>query len=188
MILKNSNIKKAKSLAKTPHPPTPWLVQTQTLGVVFAFNTDTHLDTLSKHYVSLFREHGLGQHVDIVVILDKGIFTLSARIKNIQGWNFAIWEGLGGPAAEGSHIAVAQAEFGEYSLDAFLRILLAHLIFFRDKVDHPGFNWSDFPSKGQQKLTYLTSITLEKDEKKKKQKLEEYKEEVRKEFEKNPVQ
>lgn len=176
------NIQETKRLAKTKHPPTTRLVQTQTYGVIFAFSTDTKLDTLSKHYTSLFQERGLGLHPDLVVILDKGILTLSAKLKGIEGWSPVIWEGEGGVNAEGSHIAISQADYAEFSLDAFLRLLLAHLIFYRDRVDHPGFNWSTFPGGGQQKLTYLTSVTLEKDPTKKENILLKYTEEVKKEF------
>lgn len=180
-------IRHAKALAKTRPPDVPGLIQTQTMGIIFAFSSETSLDAVRENYFSLFKEHGFGTHTDLVVVLDKGILTLGAKIKGVEGWGFSHLEGIGGPAAEGSHIGVAQADFGEYSLDAFLRLLLAHLIFFRDKVHHPGFNWSSFPGGLRMKTTYLTSFTNEKDPVKAKQNLDRYKAEVEEEFKKNPI-
>jgi len=179
-------IQHTKALAKTKPPNVPWLVQTQTLGIVFAFSSDTSLDAITENYTALLRQHGLGLHIDLVVVLDKGIVTLSAKHRSLSSWGFAFFEGAGSPSAEGSHIGVAQADFAEYSLDAFLRFLLAHLIFFRDKVHHPGFQWSSFPGGDAMKTTYLTSITLEKDPQKARRNVERYRAQVVEEFKNYP--
>lgn len=179
-------IQQTKAMAKSKPPEVPWLVQTQTMGIVFAFTSDTSLDTIGQNYISLLRQQGLGHHIDLIVVLDKGILTLGAKLRSIKSWGFTLWEGTGGPAAEGCHVAVAQADFGEYSLDAFLRFLLAHLIFFRDKVHHPGFKWSSFPGGQAFKTSYLTSISLEKDPRKREENLKRYRAEIEEEFKKHP--
>lgn len=113
---------------------------------------------------------------------------LVAQVPGVEGWNFAYLEGVGGPAGEGSHLAISVAEFEEYTLDAFFRLLLPHLMFFRSMVDHPGFDWSSFPvEKKHQVLTYIMFFTVEKDIEIRELKLKKYAEEVRREFEKTPV-
>lgn len=68
------------------------------------------------------------------------------------------------------------------SLDAFLRYLLAHLIYFRGIVDHPGLDWSEELPHGRMKLRYVTSITYERDPQERLRKLALYKEEVKNDF------
>ena len=177
----------AESLAKTAAPPLPFLINTQTMGYVFAFTSSITLDKIAEHYCELLRKHGLGHHLDLIVILDRGIISLAAKVRDYEGWAPAFLEGLGGDAAEGSHIAVGVQDLGLATLDGFLRFMLSQLTFFRGIVDHPGFNWKATPSQGLVKLTYLMSVTLEKDPVKKKEILQRYKDEVIKEFSEHPL-
>ncbi len=171
------NIAAAKSLAKTKPPEMPFLVQAQTLGCVFAFDSSVSADTLADHYGKLLVKHGLGHHVDLVLVLDQTVLTLAAKPRG-HDWAACFFEGAGGPGAEGSHLAVGALQLGEASLDGFLRMLLTQLIFFRGMVDHPGFG-----APGQQmKLWYLTSLTTETDPGRREQKLRQYREEVVEEF------
>lgn len=171
-----------KGLAKRKPPELPFLIQFETLGIVFAFSSPLTLDKVAEHYRNIIvKQGGLSRHIDFIFILDKGMICLSARIKGDDGWAPAFILGPGGAIGEGSHIAIGCQELGRGTLDAFLRILLAHLQFFRGIIDHPGFNWSQIGG-SPARLTYLTSITYEKDPAKKREKLEKYKEEVRKEF------
>jgi hypothetical protein len=163
------NIEAAKSLAKTKAPEGPFPVQSQTLGCVFAFESAISVDTLAKHYLKLFRAHGLGHHIDLILVLDEAVLTVAAKPRG-HDWAPCTLEGPGGPGAEGSHLGVAALQLGESSLDGFLRLLLTQLIFFRGIVDHPGFG-----SPGRQmKVWYLTSITMERDPEKKALKLRDY--------------
>ena len=172
-----ANIAAAKSLAKTRQPETPWLVNAQTYGCVFAFESAVSIDTLAEHYERLLRQEGLGRHPDVVVVLDQAVITLAAKPRG-HDWSVCTFEGPAGPVSEGSHLAVATLQIGQDSLDGFLRLLLAHLIFFRGIVDHPGFG-----QPGQQmKLSYLSSITWEQDPSRKKARLKEYRDEVVQEF------
>jgi hypothetical protein len=176
------NIRAAKDLAKTPPPDVPVLVQTQTLGCVFAFDS-VSVETLEQHYREVLSTHGLGRHIDLILVLDKCVMTLTAKIKGTDGWAPMFFEGAAGPAAEGSHIGIGTQTVGEASLDHFLRPLLAQLTFFRGIVDHPGFG---FPG-AQMRVTYLTSLTLETDPQKKQEILKRYADEVREEFAKSPI-
>ncbi len=181
------NITAAKRLLKTKVPEVPFLVQTQTLGCLFAFNSAITLDTLAEHYDGLLRASGLGHHIDLVTVLDRGILSLAAKIRGNDGWSPALWEGIGGPGAEGAHIGISVQDLGYDSLDAFLRLLLAHLTFFRKIVPHPGFNWYRTNPQSQSKLRYLTSFTLEQDPERRRQKLEQYRNEVREELARYPA-
>jgi len=173
----------AKHKAEVPGP-----YKAQTVGFLFAFNTKLKLTTIADHYRNLFRESGIGRHIDYIIVLDKGIITLAANFPGVEGWNLAFLEGLGGKKAEGSHIAISAGQMGEYTLDAFLRLLLPHLQMFRPIIDHPGFDFSDFPVEvKEQALTYLTSITNEKDPVKKKEILDKYAKQVTGMFAETPM-
>lgn len=176
---------KALSKAKLPLPP-GFLNSYQTLGTVFAFDCSITLRTLASHYGDLIRKHGLGRHIDQIVVLDKGIIGLAGKPRG-HGWNPIVYEGAGGAAGEGTHIAVGVQELKSDSLDGFLRLLLAKLDLFPSFLGHPGFDWSNTESGNQVRLEYLTSITLERDPEKKKQLLEKYAAEAKADFEKNPA-
>lgn len=173
------NIQATKSLKKritrAPGPP-----RSQTYGCIFAFNSDLSLNSISELYHDLMVEFGIGYHPDLILVLDKAVFTLTCYIPGVDSWNPAVLEGFGGSAGEGSHIAISYMEIGEESLDYFLRLLLVNLNIFRGVMDHPGFNWAATQAKGQANIRYITSFTTEKDPNKKKQKLMEYKEKARK--------
>jgi hypothetical protein len=178
-----ANIAAAKALAKTPVPELPFLVQFETLGCVVAFETPLSLTTLAEHYIATIRKLGrLGLHIDAIAVLDVGLITLSAKVPGVPFWAPMYMQGPGGPAGEGTHLGSSAMELGEATLDAFLRFLLPHLTHFRGIVDHPGFNWSTQSTGKPVPITYLTSITFEKDPEKKKEILAKYREEVKESF------
>lgn len=182
-----AKISEIKSMSKSKSSSGPLI--SQTAGFLFAYNSKITLTKLSEHYKNLFfKSHGIGQHIDGIVVLDKGIINLAANIPGVEGWNTMFWEGSGGPLAEGSHIAISINQFHENTLDAFFRILLSQLSMFRHIIDHPGFGFSQITSNGkEQLLTYLTSITFEKDPILRERKVKQYIEQVKKIFEKTPV-
>lgn len=177
-----------KGLVKTSPTNVPRLITAQTLCFLFAFESALTLDKLSDHYLACVSEFGVGRHIDLVMLLDRGVIMLAGKAPHhapvTLGWAPLMLEGFGGPAAEGAHIAVSSTETKD-SLDFFFRLLLAQLIHFRGLVGHPGF-WTKDPQP-MMKLTYLASITHETDPKAKAEKLRRYREEVIAEFEKNPV-
>ena len=179
-------IQAIKGLSKTKPPDLPFLITTQTFCCLFAFSAPVTLEKLSEHYVEFAKSYGIGRHVDVVLVLDKGIIMLAGKMPNLQGWAPMILEGFGGKAGEGAHIAAALIRSGEDSLDMFLRFLLGQLIHFRGMVGHPGFQWVKDGAPGDMLLTYMTSITLEKDPVLRDRKLRAYAEEVRAEFERSP--
>ena len=177
------NIAAAKALKKTPAPELPFLVQTETLGCVFAFESPLSLPTLGQHYADILRAAGglQGRHIDVIAVLDRGLITLTAKVPGVPFWGPMYLQGPGGPQAEGTHLGTGATEFGQATLDAFLRFVLPHLIHFRGLVDHPGFKWGSMSS-GEVAVTYLTSITFEKDPATRKEVLAKYRDEVKASF------
>jgi hypothetical protein len=181
------NISAAKSLSKLKPQDVPFLVTAQTFGCLFAFETDLSLQKLMEHYCECIKKFHLGRHIDLVLVLDKGVISLATKMPGM-GWAALMMEGFGGRAAEGAPIAASAMPMGEDSLDVFLRFLLAKLIHFRGVTGHPGFDWT----KGgtamppQVLLSYLTSITNETDPILREKKLREYAEQVQAEFEGMP--
>lgn len=178
-----NKIYKAKTLAKRKPPDLPFLVQYETMGFLFAFSSALKLDTVAKHFKQIFNSRPiLGPHIDFIIILDVGIVCLNVKPTSATDWAPALIFNIGKTAGEGTHVAVASLYLGEQTLDSFFKIVLTHLQFFRGIIDNPGFCWEP-PDKGPiGSMIYLTSITHEKDPQKRKKKLEEYKEQVIKEF------
>ncbi len=176
------NVRAAKRLSKTKAPDVPFLVETQTLGCVFAFESALCLETIAAHYKDLLASKTIGDHIDLIAVLDRGMVMLNAQMPGVGTWHPCILDGLGGTMGEGWHLAIGAQALGDDTLDAFLRLLLAHLSFFRGIVDHPGFRWNAMASGGQVHLTYLTSITQEQDPERRKQKLKDYADQVIREF------
>ena len=168
------NIAETKSLKKRDAREPRGHIRAQTYGCIFAFDSDLSLETISEIYAELVKEFGIGAHPDLMVLLDKAVFSLAANIPGTREWATASIEGLGGAAGEGGHLAVSYATTAEESLDYFLRLLLANLMIFRSVLDHPGFDFRSSPSQGKVHLRYLTSITQETDPQKAEQKLKEY--------------
>jgi hypothetical protein len=178
------NISAVKSLSKTKLPDLPFStpVLTQTYGALFAFTTPLSLETLQEHYTEFSGLYGIGRHIDVVLILDKGIITLAGRAPGLE-WAPLMLEGFGGEKGEGAHIGTSLIATGEDSLDMFLRFLLGQLIHFRGLVGHPGFKWVKDGAPGQMHVHYITTITNEQDPNLRKKKLDRYAEEIRAQFE-----
>jgi hypothetical protein len=160
----------------------PSFITSQTLGCLFAFESSITLDKIAEHYTDLTKKYGIGHHIDIILVLDKGTVAMWAKSQTFKVWGRYFHEGINKQLTEGLHFALAIEELGANSLDAFLRHLLTHLTFFRGIVDHPGFDWSSSSSFAGTKLQFLATITHEKDPELKRQKAEQYAQEIREEF------
>ena len=175
------NIMATKQLSKRVAEG-PYFITSQTLGCLFAFESSISLDKIAEHYTDLTKKYGIGHHIDIILVLDKGTITMWSRPQSFKVWGRYFHEGVNKQLTEGLHFALAIEELGPNSLDAFLRHLLTQLTFFRGIVDHPGFNWSANSSFIGTKLRYLATITHETDPELRKQKAEQYAKEIREEF------
>jgi hypothetical protein len=181
LILSFENILATKRLSKRT-VEAPFFITSQTLGCLFAFESAISLDKIAGHYTDWTKKHGIGHHIDIILVLDKGTVAMWSRPQSFPHWGRYFHEGVNRQLSEGLHFALAIEELGVNSLDDFLRHLLTQLTFFRGIVDHPGFNWSSNPSFVGTKLQYLATITHEMDPELKKQKAERYAKEIREEF------
>lgn len=110
------------------------------MGCVFSFHSPLTTETLAEHYQSCVKEFGLGEHIDICLVLDRAIFGLWIRPKGEKVFGRLLGYHRAGKYARGSNLAAGVENYGEASLDAFLRILLAYLMHFHETVDHPGFD------------------------------------------------
>ena len=181
--------KEIKALAKTKPPDVslPFPVLAQTYSGLFAFSTSLKLEKLQEHYTAFTGAYGIGRHIDIVAILDKGIMMLAGKPQTVSEWAPLTLQGFGGAAGEGAHIASCLVQTGDDTLDMFLRFLLPQLIHFRGMVGHPGFMWVKDGQPGMMHLTYLTSVTNETDPALRAQKLQEYRREVEAQFAASPL-
>jgi len=154
------NIASVKSLAKSEMPDLQGRIQT--VGCVFAFKSSLTMAKLASHHVEEVRSKGLGHHIDLILVLDRGIITLAMKPPG-DDWGAVILDMLGGPKLAGVQFAAAVHEMGENnSLDAFLRHLLLPLMTFRSMVAHPGFDWNP-PHLGDGTLRYIGSFSNQTD-------------------------
>jgi len=176
-----NKIMEAKSLLKTKPPSSVDifgnLINYETLGIVFAYDTPIAFDTIAEHYRECFQITGIGPHIDFVFILDKGMMSLGVDPSKTGEWGATILYAT--PPVEGLHIATTAMELGSETLNSFILLLLKHLQYFRHMVDHPGFNWSTERTGKKIRISYLTSVTGETDPNKREDILAQYREEAR---------
>jgi hypothetical protein len=66
----------------------------QTLCFLFAFESALTLDKLSEHYQACVSEFNLGRHIDLVMLLDRGVIMLAGKGRQQSlGWAPLIMEG-----------------------------------------------------------------------------------------------
>lgn len=131
-------IASVKRLYKTPvsnvdqpvisHP----LVMTRTLGVVFAFESDTSLETLAENLAEINAAYGLLEWIDCVVVLDVGLIGYMLQMpfdSRFPGY-------FGGVTEESIpappwYIHLVKEDLGELSLNGFFERLMNHLMIYR---------------------------------------------------------
>lgn len=139
-------IASVKSLRKSPltdvdQPVTfSSFINTKTYGVVFAYNSQTTLETLAENLREINKGYSSFHWIDMIVVLDKGVVGYTVQNPFNQG-NHG-W--FGGPADDEFppppyYIHLAKSELGELTLNKFFVDLLAHLTFYRQRV---GFDFN----------------------------------------------
>ncbi len=127
-----------KKLSKTPitnvDQPVTFnsLITTKTLGIVFAYDSKTSLETLADNLREINQDLPYDQWIDTVVVLDKGV--IGYILQNPFEKDFMGWFG----GAESSEFPVLpiylhliKEDLGELTLNRFIVNLMAHLTFYR---------------------------------------------------------
>ena len=177
----SAKIAEAKALDKTKPPsstdPSGKLINYETIGVVFAFDTPLAPRTLASHYAEEVREAKFPLQIDYIFVLDKVMMSLASDPMGNGQWGPLLLYAV--PPIEGAHVWVGTVDLGIGVLDAFVTMLITHLQFFRHSIDHPGFNWGTERTGKQVEVEYVTSITHEQDPGRRKFLLAMYREEAR---------
>ena len=81
------NIVAAKSLKKHGPPDDIGPLRTQTYGCIFAFDSKISLPKILDGYSGLTNEHGIGLHPDLILVLDRAVFSLACKAPFMPDWN-----------------------------------------------------------------------------------------------------
>lgn len=129
-----------KKLVKTPitnvdQPVTfSSLITTKTLGVVFAYDSKTSLETLAENLRQINQCYPSEQWIDVVVVIDKGV--IGYTIQNVFEQEFPGWFG-GADSKEFPvlpiYVHLIKEDLGELTLNRFFVNLMAHLTFYRKR-------------------------------------------------------
>jgi hypothetical protein len=116
------------------------LINSGTLGCVFAFDSYTTLETLAENLREINSASHSDQWIDLVVVLDKGL--VGYALQKITQKTFIGW--VGGPPTDEFvippfYVHLAHISHGEKTLNQFFLRLMAHLTFFR-KISAIDFN------------------------------------------------
>ena len=134
-------IASVKKLVKTPVTNTDQpvtfstLITTKTLGIVFAYDSKTSLETLAENLRDINATYPSDQWIDIVVVLDKGV--IGYTIQNPFESDFSGWFG-GAHAKEFPvlpiYVHLVKEDLGELTLNRFFVNLMGHLTFYRKRL------------------------------------------------------
>jgi hypothetical protein len=108
------------------------LINSGTLGCVFAFDSYTTLQTLAENLSEINSASHSDLWIDLVVVLDKGL--VGYALQKIMHKSFIGW--VGGPSTDDFlippfYVHLAHISHGEKTLNQFFLRLMAHLTFFR---------------------------------------------------------
>jgi hypothetical protein len=110
------------------------LITTRTLGVVFAYESATSLQSLAENLRDINRDIPSEQWIDSVVVLDQGTIGYAIQFpmsQEVPGW-------FGGPASDKFgifpfYVLLVKEDSGELTLNRFFVNLMAHLTFYRKR-------------------------------------------------------
>ena len=139
-------IHEAKNLVKTPRArerdrSRPEIIETY--GMIFAFECDLQYQTvIDRWHAKLTEVNPLHNTCSLIAVLDRGLWPTTAFYPG-EGVAPVTLTGISPQIPRGAKVGIGYMEFGGRTLDAMMRLLLAHLTFFRHRVDHPGFAHAD---------------------------------------------
>jgi hypothetical protein len=108
------------------------LITTRPMGVVFAYDATTSLETLGENLSEINGSYPTDEWVDMVVVLDKGVIAYAVQM--VFGAAFPGWHA--GPADENFlvppyYVHLVREELGDLTLNRFFLHLMAQLTFYR---------------------------------------------------------
>ncbi len=112
----------------------------RTLGIVFAFNSETSLETLAKNIVEFNNSIDSNHWIDFLIVLDKGIIEFQA-----QKFRGGFIGSQMPPTSEKAmippcYIHLTVKELGKYSLNWFWGFLNLHLTFYIHRPNYMNIN------------------------------------------------
>lgn len=163
-----AKIEKVKSLCKCPisdfdllPPGVDKIVQRQTMGILFAYESEVSLETVGKWWAEAFQQRPgyNGRHIDFICILEKGWLSMQSQIPGREGFGTMMrTEPIMRPRTVPVPLKLWIGAIGypERALLAFFNYIMMYLATFRNKMYMPGKSF--FQCEGQ--MTVIPSIVF----------------------------
>jgi hypothetical protein len=123
-------LKKSKQTEMDRAPTGSSLTTVTTMGIVFAFASDTSLSTLAENARDLNANYDSKLWPDVIVVLDKGVITYAFHLIGQQSMGFASMRADDNFVVPPAYQVLAVIEDGALTLNRFFVMLLSHLTFF----------------------------------------------------------
>jgi hypothetical protein len=111
-----------------------------TYGVIFGFSSDTSLATLSQHAEDLNGRYEPSAWPDLIVLLDSGTISYAAQFPGASALGHMMPPTHEEFAVPPRSIHLMLGEDGDFTLNRFFILLLAHLTFFPRRIGTPRFD------------------------------------------------
>jgi hypothetical protein len=111
-----------------------------TYGVIFGFSSDTSLATLAQHAERLNRQYEPSAWPDLIVLLDSGTISYGVQFPGAGSIGHMMPPTDEDFAIPPMNIYLMLREDGDFTLNRFFILLLAHLTFFPRRIGTPPFD------------------------------------------------
>lgn len=144
-------IVRAKSLARAAAPSVSDAIPVadQTMGIIFAVESDVAIEHLAEDLVRLNRQHSYPVWTDMIVILSRGTVNLASQIPYQPLGDF-LPPGRGASHRTAMYIHVLARAHPAFALNKMCAVLFPYLYFFQPGVGLPPYNEivKDLPKTG----------------------------------------
>jgi hypothetical protein len=111
-----------------------------TYGVIFGFSSDTSLATLAQHAERLNGQYEPSAWPDLIVLLDSGTISYGVQFPGASSMGHMMPPADDNFAVPPMNIYLMLREDGDFTLNRFFILLLAHLTFFPRRIGTPPFD------------------------------------------------
>jgi hypothetical protein len=111
-----------------------------TYGVIFGFSSDTSLATLAQHAENLNSRYEPSAWPDLIVLLDSGTIGYGVQFPGAGSMGHMMPPADDNFAVPPMNIYLILWEDGDFTLNRFFILLLAHLTFFPKRIGTPPFD------------------------------------------------